>query len=210
MEEFLSKVLEKHKDKIVRVKEIVPWRVIFEVPSGKLKELAKDVFETYRFRLSTISTLDQGFYFELLYHFVKDKYILTLKTIISKENPRIPSLTDTIPGANWLEREVRDLFGIEFEGHVEPERVVLPPDWTLEPPLRKPIAPKLPPTYAEYLVNLTSKAALASITGIVKRRRTKMGLPEVVAPVLESKKVIEEIKKISKELEIDRKVPVRK
>ena len=194
MEEFLSKILEKHKDKIVKVKEIVPWRVIFEVPNGKLKELAKDVFETHGFRLSTISTLDQGFYFELLYHFVKDKYILT----------------DIIPGANWLEREVRDLFGIEFEGHVEPERIVLPPDWTLEPPLRKPIAPKLPPTYAEYLVNLTSKAALASITGIVKRRRTKMGLPEVVAPVLESKKVIEEIRKISKELEIDRKAPVGK
>lgn len=209
VEEFLKKIFEAHKNSIIKVKEIVPQRVIFEIPPEKLREIAKDIFENYGFRISTITTLDQGFYFELLYHFVKSKYILTLKTIISKENARIKSLTDIIPGANFVEREVRDLFGIEFEGHVEPERVILPPDWKLEPPLRKPLAPKLAPTYAEYLINLTSKAALAPLTGIVKRRRVKLGLPETVPPVLELKKVIEEIKKISKELEINRKVPVR-
>jgi Ni,Fe-hydrogenase III component G len=32
-------------------------------------------------------------------------------------------------GANYIEREIRDLFGIEFPGHPEPKRLILPDGW---------------------------------------------------------------------------------
>ncbi|MRR08830.1 Fe-S-binding domain-containing protein, partial [bacterium] len=43
--------------------------------------------------------------------------------------PRLPSITPVIAGANWSEREIRDLLGVEFDGHPDPRRLVLSDDW---------------------------------------------------------------------------------
>ena len=201
-------VPEKLGEIVVEVYSTGPKRYILTLSSyDKIREAAKILFDE-GFRISTITTLDRGFYFELLYHFVKKNVIASIKILVPKGESKVPSITPIIPGANWLEREVRDLFGIEFVDHPEPRRVVLPPDWKDEPPLRKPVAPELPETYANYFMSLATKAALASLSGLAKKRRKQMGLPEVVTPVHESKDVIDEVKKISKELKIDRKVPI--
>jgi NADH-quinone oxidoreductase subunit C len=69
--------------------------------------------------------------FDLNYHLVsisrKEKVRLRVK--VSGSDPVVDSLVPVWPGANWLEREVFDLFGVRFTGHPDLRRILLPDDW---------------------------------------------------------------------------------
>jgi len=69
--------------------------------------------------------------FELNYHLVsiprRDRVRLQVR--LSGTDPVIESLVPIWPGANWLEREIFDLFGIRFTGHPDLRRILLPEDW---------------------------------------------------------------------------------
>jgi NADH-quinone oxidoreductase subunit C len=66
--------------------------------------------------------------FELNYQLVsiprRDR--ICLRTGVSAQHPVVDSLMPVWPGANWLEREIFDLFGIHFEGHTDLRRILLP------------------------------------------------------------------------------------
>ncbi len=61
---------------------------------------------------------------------------LAVRTFVDDPNPVVPTAVPLWEGANWLEREVWDLFGIRFEGHPDLRRIVLPEQFTTHP-LRK-------------------------------------------------------------------------
>jgi Ni,Fe-hydrogenase III component G len=68
----------------------------------------------------------------------RDKSFLVLRTDVNPEHAEVPSLTPMIPGANWHEREVRDMIGIAPIGHPDPRRLVLPDDFPADShPLRR-------------------------------------------------------------------------
>ena len=54
---------------------------------------------------------------------------IRLRTSVSGEQPVIDSLEPLWPGANWMEREIFDLFGIRFEGHTDLRRILLPDEF---------------------------------------------------------------------------------
>lgn len=73
--------------------------------------------------------------FGVSYHILSMLYSrrLRVKAFASEEQPSIPSLTKVWPAANWLEREIADLMGIQFEGHPDPRRLLMPEDWDGHP-----------------------------------------------------------------------------
>jgi NADH-quinone oxidoreductase subunit C len=65
-----------------------------------------------------------------------EPFAVTLKTRLPAEGARCPSLVSIYRGANWMEREAFDMFGITFDGHPDLRRILLPDDWDGHPLLK--------------------------------------------------------------------------
>jgi membrane-bound hydrogenase subunit beta len=90
-------------------------------------------------RLITISTVDNGGTFELLYHLIgPHRIIVSLAIDLPRNQPVTHTVSDLLPPAGIYERQIHDLFGIIFEGHPGLKKVILNEDWPdNEYPLRK-------------------------------------------------------------------------
>jgi membrane-bound hydrogenase subunit beta len=90
-------------------------------------------------RLITISTLDNGETFELLYHLIgPHRIIISLAIALPRDQPVTPTISDLLPPAGIYERQIHDLFGITFTGHPGLKKIILNEDWPEnEYPLRK-------------------------------------------------------------------------
>jgi NADH-quinone oxidoreductase subunit C/D len=76
--------------------------------------------------------------FTVVYHlfsYERNAYV-RLKVPLSESEPKLESITDIYPAANWYEREVWDMFGIVFDGHPHLTRILMPRTWVGHP-LRK-------------------------------------------------------------------------
>ena len=76
--------------------------------------------------------------FTVVYHLlsVGRNEDLRLKVPLGERDLSLPTVSDIFPNANWYEREVWDLFGVEFDGHPHLTRLIMPPTWEGHP-LRK-------------------------------------------------------------------------
>ena len=61
---------------------------------------------------------------------------ILLRTFVNEPDLTLPTATDLWRGANWMEREVFDMYGINFEGHPDLRRILMPEEFTAFP-LRK-------------------------------------------------------------------------
>jgi NADH-quinone oxidoreductase subunit C len=110
--------------------------------------------------------------FELVYILVSIEHRarLRLKVRLHDADARVRTVSDIWPAANWLEREVWDLFGIEFGMHPDMRRLLMPEDWEGHP-LRKdhPVQIHMTPRSAEAL-QVTEKEFRASV---IRDRQTR-------------------------------------
>ena len=79
----------------------------------------------------------RGKRFDIIYHLYsfEGNNRLRLRVQVSAEE-KVPSITGVWPTANWLEREIYDMFGVVYEGHPDLKRILMPDEWVGHP-LRK-------------------------------------------------------------------------
>jgi NADH-quinone oxidoreductase subunit C len=77
--------------------------------------------------LTAVDYLGQVPRFELVYHLLslRHGHRVRIKARVAEEAPEIDTATPVWPAANWMEREVWDLYGIRFRGHPDPRRLLL-------------------------------------------------------------------------------------
>ena len=96
--------------------------------------------------LSSISGVDMLDHLETVYHIrsLSRRQMLQLRVRIDAQKPEVESIVSIWQGANWLEREVYDLFGIRFLGHPDLRRIFLDDDFEGYPLLKN--FQQVPPT----------------------------------------------------------------
>lgn len=112
------------------------------VPAAKIAEICQFLKEDPNIVFDCLSNLtgvdappDD---LDVVYHFFSydKRHSLTLKVRVPKSAPKVPTVEKIYPTANWQEREAFDLLGIDFTGHSDLRRIMLPDDW-VGYPLRK-------------------------------------------------------------------------
>lgn len=93
--------------------------------------------------LSSISGVDMLDHLEVIYHAraLSRKQLLQLRVRVDRQHPELESIVSIWPGANWLEREVYDLFGVHFRGHPDLRRILLDDEFEGYPLLKSFQAP---------------------------------------------------------------------
>lgn len=119
-------------DKITAWEEKSPRRVYFSVKKEDILETTKLLFKGLGLRFSTASGMETPEGFEILYHYSFDESgeIFSVRVFINdKGNPEIDAITPIFPGAEWIEREMWEMLGINFKGHPNLKRLLLAEDW---------------------------------------------------------------------------------
>ncbi len=75
-----------------------------------------------------------GIHYQLLSMARRDR--LGVRARVTVQEARVRSVTDLFPTANFQEREVYDFFGVEFDGHPDPRRILMPEDYVGYPQRR--------------------------------------------------------------------------
>jgi NADH-quinone oxidoreductase subunit C len=107
---------------------------IFYVKSSAIVYICSLLKEDPQLRfdyLMSLSAVDWPDRYDVVYHLysIPHGHYATLKIKVAKDGPVVPSVTSVWKAADWQEREVYDMFGIEFEGHPDLRRILLEPDW---------------------------------------------------------------------------------
>ena len=120
--------------------------VELNVPPDKVLEACKSVSSMPGlYHLSTITGLDLGEEIGILYQFWQGKGFVVVRTAVPKTDPKIQSITGSLPSAILYEAEIQDLLGVSFEGNPYlGKRLLLPDNYPAEapPPLRKEADPE--------------------------------------------------------------------
>ncbi len=123
----------------VEIANPAPRRLFLKVAPRVLVDVTTRLRDAYGLVfLSTISGLDNGATFEIIYHFSTPGQDFNIRTEVPKDAPRVPSITPVIPGAILYEREIQEMFGIVVDGIPDGRRLMLSDDWPEgQFPLRK-------------------------------------------------------------------------
>jgi len=131
-QEELNNRLAEIKDKLIGTEQPLDNRIFLSCEAENSYEISKFLFEDVGCRFVTVTGIDAEDCFEVLYHFSYDQLgtVITVKAFIrDRENPAIESIAPFLPAAEWIEREIHDILGIDFKNHPNLRRLLLADDW---------------------------------------------------------------------------------
>jgi NADH-quinone oxidoreductase subunit C len=108
-----------------------PKRVIIDISPNDLLSVGHYFLDVLGMRLITATATQLHNQFEILYHFSHDRegLIFNIRVLLPENNPVIESLANITDAANWIEREMHELYGINFLHHPEQTPLLSEGNW---------------------------------------------------------------------------------
>jgi len=119
-------------NKLTSIQQNLPNRIFLTCETANSYAANKFLFEDVGARFCIITAIDTDRCLELIYHYCFDQIgcIIHLKVLVyDKQSPSVESITPFLPAAEWIEREIHDLYGIDFKNHPRLKRLILADDW---------------------------------------------------------------------------------
>ena len=142
---MLAQLDDRLSDRLIVPADIVGDTIELVVRPAELTSVMRTLREDGDLRYELLADLcgvDTGVTMQVVYHLwspLSEDWLRVIADGLSREDPRVPSLVQVWPGAEWAEREAYDMFGIEFEGNRDLRRIYMPADYVAFP-LRKDFA----------------------------------------------------------------------
>ena len=116
---------------VLETEALSSTRKTVTIEPGALLKVAEHLYREAGLRFIIASAIHTRKGFEILYHFSKDEtgLVLNIHVILNSENPRIESLSNMFNASNWIEREMHELFGIDFLNHPNQEKLISEGNW---------------------------------------------------------------------------------
>lgn len=130
-EKLIVKLKESFGSEIIEVNTRNNKRSVVTIEPGSLLKVAEYLYKEggLRFIIATAIHTRRGF--EIHYHFSLDEtgLILDIHVVLSSAKPKIESLSNMFNASNWIEREMHELFGIDFLNHPNQEKLISEGNW---------------------------------------------------------------------------------
>ena len=130
-DQVIEKFGENFKADVIEVGKKSDRRVVITIRPDAILKVAEYLYKTAGFRFIIASALHTRKGFEIHYHFSLDAtgLILNIHVILDKVKPEIESLSNMFNASNWIEREMHELFGINFLNHPNQEKLISEGNW---------------------------------------------------------------------------------
>ena len=130
-EELLTSIQKKFKKSIKDYFDKSDKRVYIEIDPKDIREVVEYLFFDLEARFNIASGMDTKFNIEILYHFTIErlKLLISIRVKLNRDKPKIDSIAPIIKGAEWIEREMYELIGIDFADHPNLKRLLLSDEW---------------------------------------------------------------------------------
>ena len=130
-DQIIGKLKERFSSDILEVTFSHERRLNITIDPGSLPKIAEHLYKEAGFRFIIATAIHTKRGFEIYYHFSMDNcgLVLNIHVILSQENPRIESLSNMFNASNWIEREMHELFGIDFLHHPNQEKLISEGNW---------------------------------------------------------------------------------
>ena len=130
-DQIIEKLKVKFNSEILQTVSKNQKRLEITIEAGAITRVADFLYRTEGFRFIIATAIHTKRGFEIYYHFSNDPagLILNIHVILEKENPEIESLSNLFNASNWIEREMHELFGINFLNHPNQEKLISEGNW---------------------------------------------------------------------------------